>query len=170
MMRRTVIAAVLSVGMIAVGVAQAGAASTRTEYIAQVDPICQSFVGSINDARTAYNKNHKRWGRDLNHGSLKRWERQTHRTFQSLGTLVQIEAALTDQIAAVPPAAEDAATINAWLTGRNKAERFGYSAALAFDSFKFDLFGKRLNQSNRAFATGIKAIFGFGFQTCGVIV
>ena len=169
-MRRAVIGAVLSVGVIAVGAAPAGAASTRAEYIAQVDPICQSFVGRINDARTSYSRSYKRWGRDLNHGSLKRWERQTHRTFQSLRTLIQIEAALTDQIAPVPPPAEDATTINAWLTGRNKAERFGYSAALAFDSFKFDLFGKRLNQSNRAYATGIKAISGFGLQTCGIIV
>lgn len=169
-MRRAVIGAVLSVGVIAVGVAPAGAASTRAEYIAQVDPLCQSFVSRINDARTAYNRNYKRWGHDLNHGSLKGWERQTHRTFQSLRTVVQIEAGLTDQIAAVPAPAEDAATIDAWLRGRNKAERIGASAAFAFDSFKFDLFGKRINQSNRAFATGLKAISGFGFQTCGVIV
>ena len=38
--------AVLSVGVIAVGAAPARAASTRAEYIAQVDPICESFVGT----------------------------------------------------------------------------------------------------------------------------
>jgi hypothetical protein len=165
---RAIALAPLAISVLAI--TPAHAASTRAEYIAQVDPICQSFVGRINDARTSYNRDYKRWARDLDHGSLKNWERQTHRTFQSLRALVGIEAGLTDQIAAVPPPAEDAATVNAWLTGRNKAERFGYSAALAFDSFKFDLSRKRINQSNKAFASGLKAISGFGFQTCGVTV
>ena len=43
-MRRAVITAVLSVGVIAVGAAPANGAATRAEYIAQADPICQTTM------------------------------------------------------------------------------------------------------------------------------
>ena len=33
----------------------------RAEYIAQVDPICESFVGTHDAAVKAYNKDAKRW-------------------------------------------------------------------------------------------------------------
>lgn len=53
-MRKAVMPFVLSVGLIAVWAAPADAASTRAEYVAQVDPICQSFVGPNDDAIGAY--------------------------------------------------------------------------------------------------------------------
>ena len=70
-MRRAVITAVLSVGVIAVGAAPARAASTRAEYIAQVDPICESFVGTHDAAVKAYNKDAKRWEHLAGKGTLK---------------------------------------------------------------------------------------------------
>ena len=58
-MRKGVIPFVLSVGLIAIWAAPADAASTRAEYIAQVDPICQSFVGPLGDSWAGYHKNYK---------------------------------------------------------------------------------------------------------------
>jgi hypothetical protein len=169
-MRKAVMPFVVSVGLIGVGAAPADAASTRADYVAQVDPICQSFAGPVNDAAKTYRKNFKDWERRLTKGSLKGWVRQTGRTFRSLRHLVQVNAGLTDQIAAVTPPAEDAGTINTWLTNRNKAERWAYSAALAFDGFKFDRFDKLNRRAGRAEDAGYRAISGFGFRVCGVSV
>lgn len=63
-MRKPVMPFVLSLGLIAVWAAPANAASTRAEYVAQVDPICQSFVGPQAKTIKTYNKNYKLWVRD----------------------------------------------------------------------------------------------------------
>ena len=158
----------LAIALIAAPTAHA--ASTRAEYIAQVDPICQSFGPSLHKAQKAYSKEYKEWERRLSKGTLKGWERQTHRTSQALRAFVQIDAGLTDQIAAVPPPAADAGTANAWLTGRNNGERWAFAAAKAFDRFKFNRFDKQLVRANKEYAAGLRAISGFGFQVCGVSV
>jgi hypothetical protein len=141
-------------------------ASTRAEYVAQVDPVCQSFVGPVNDAKTAY----KRWVRDLSKGTLHNWVRQTARTAISLRRLNHVHAGLTDQIAAIPPFSEDAATLATWLNDRRQVEAFADSAALAFGLFKFDRFRAQLRQAGVAEEAGIRAVSGFGFQVCGVTV
>jgi hypothetical protein len=169
-MRKAVMPFVLSVGLIAVWAAPAEAASTRAEYIAQVDPVCQAFAPQVNDAAEAYGKNVKELGRRSTKGTLKGWVRQTDRTFRSLRRLVQINAGLTDQIAAVPPTAEDAVTVNTWLTNRNKAERWAYSAAQALGGIKIGRYFKLIARAGRAEAAGFRAIAGFGFQVCGVSV
>jgi hypothetical protein len=75
-MRKAFMPFVLSVGLIAVWAAPANAASTRAEYIAQVDPICQSFVAPENAAFRSYRKNDKRWFHLASSGSLKAWLKQ----------------------------------------------------------------------------------------------
>jgi hypothetical protein len=169
-MRRTVMVAVLSVGVIAVGAVPANGAATRAEYIAQVDPICETFVGQVNNAKTAYNRNYKLWVRDLSKGTLKNWVKQTGRTARSLRALSEIHAGLTDQIAPVPPLANDAVAVGTWLNDRRQAETFANAAASAFGHFKFDQSNKKLRQANLIEAAGIRAIAGFGFQVCGVSV
>jgi hypothetical protein len=169
-MRKAVVPFVLSMGLIAVWASPADAATTRAEYIAQVDPICQSFVGPVNGAAKTYRKNFKEWERRLTKGTLKAWVRQTDRTFRSLRRLVQLDAGLTDQIAAATPPPEDAGTVNAWLTNRNKSERWAYSAALAFGGFKFDRFYKLIDRAIRFQDAAFRTISGFGFQVCGVSV
>src|SRR4051812_29634604 len=116
-MRKAVIPFVLSVGLIAIWAAPADAASTRAEYIAQADPVCQSFLGPVNNAKTSYNTNYKRWVRDLSKGTLHNWVRQTARTAISLRRLSHVEASLTEQLTAVPPLATDAGVISTWLNG-----------------------------------------------------
>jgi hypothetical protein len=169
-MRKAVMPFVLSMGLFAVGAAPAHADSTRAEYVAQVDPICQAFAPRLHNAGEAHRKNFKEWERRLTKGSLKAWVRQTDRTFRSLRRLVQINAGLTQQIAAVPPPPEDAGTINTWLTDRNRSERWAYSAALAFSGFKFDRFYKLIGRAVRLQDAGYRIISGFGFQVCGVSV
>lgn len=152
------------------GVAPAHAASTRAEYIGQVDPICQASVAPMDTAASAYKRNYKRWVRGLFHGTLKAWVKQTGRTARSLSQLNLLHTAVTNQIAAVPPLASDAGTIGTWLNDRRQAEAFATSAAAAFSRFKFDRFDKQLRRAGDADAAGVMAIAGFGFQVCGVSV
>jgi hypothetical protein len=160
--------ATAALATVLVGVAPAHAASTRAEYIGQVDPICQASVAPINAAKTAYTRNYKRWIRGLSHGTLKSWVKQTGRTARSLSQLNLAHAALTNQIAAVQPLTSDAGTIGTWLNDRRQAEGFAASAATAFSRFKFDRFDKQLRRAGTADAAGVMAIAGFGFQVCGV--
>jgi hypothetical protein len=169
-MRRALIVLVVSMGLIAGIAAQAEGASTRAEYVAQVDPICQAFAGPQIKAGKAFTKNYKLWVRDLSHGTLKNWVRQTDRTARSLRHFDQIHASLTDQIAGVPPLPDDAGTVDTWLNDRRQADAFSEAAASAFGHFKFDRFRRLVRRANQADGAGADAISGFGFQVCGVTV
>ncbi|HEY6638226.1 MAG TPA: hypothetical protein VIZ61_11140 [Solirubrobacterales bacterium] len=153
-----------------VGVAPAHAASTRAEYIGQVDPICQASVAPMATAASAYKRNYKRWVRLLFHGTANAWVKQTGRTARSLSQLNLVHAAVTNQIAAVPPLASDAGMIGTWLNDRRQAEAFSSSAAAAFGRFKFDRFDKKLRRADAADRAGVMTIAGFGFQVCGASV
>jgi hypothetical protein len=156
----------------AVAVPPAHAASTRAEYIAQVDPICQSFVGPENAALHAYRKNAKRWDRLASKGTLKAWLKQTRRVSQSLLRLTQLDTTLNDQIAAVTPPATDAGTIGAWLNARGQANAFAAAAARALNRPvpAISKYFKLVDRANAALDAASRAIAGFGFQVCGVSV
>jgi hypothetical protein len=171
-MRKAVVPFVLSVGLIAVWAAPADAASTRAEYIGQVDPICQSLVDPHDAAVRAYNRSAKRMLHLSGSGTLKAWLAATRRASKLLTALTQVEVALLDQIAAVPPAAPDVGTIGTWLNGRRQSDALAASAAVALNRPvpQVGKFFKRIKQANSAFAAADRAIEGFGFQVCGVIV
>jgi hypothetical protein len=155
-------------GLIGVGAASADAASTRAEYIAQVDPICQTFVGPENTAISTYHRNYKRWIHDATHGTLKNWVKQTRRTASSLAAFSQIHASMTEQVAAVPPVDADAGLITTWLNGRRQADAFATSAASALKRINVGRYFKLVRKVDKAEAAGAAAINGFGFHVCGV--
>ena len=168
-MRRAVIAAVLSMGVIAVGAAPANGAATRAEYVVQADAICQAVRGQASDADSAYIKNYKRWFRVAKSGTLKAFVRQTRRTAGSLLRFTQIHMSVTDQIAAVPSPAADAGTVNTWLNYRRQSDVFSTSAASALKHFKFERFFKQNDHADTAEAAGRETIAPFGFQVCAVL-
>jgi hypothetical protein len=171
-MRKAVMPFVLSMGLLAVWAAPADAASTRAEYIAQVDPICQSFVGPENVAYKAYRKNDKRESHLAGKGTLKAWLNATRRTSKSLTRLVQLDMSLVDQIAAVSPPAADAGTVGTWLNLRRQTNAFAASAAAALNRPvpAVGKYFKLVDRANASIAAEQRAISGFGFQVCGVSV
>jgi hypothetical protein len=161
--------AVVLLAIPVVAVAPADAASTRAEYIAQVDPICQSFVDPANVAVNRELQSFDKWLRNGGiSGKGKAWKRATRRLAGSLKGLAQIRASLTAQIAAVPPPPDDAETVGRWLDARRQSEALATSAALALRTFKIRLFNKRFLAAATAYVTSGRAISGFGFQVCGV--
>jgi hypothetical protein len=171
-MRKAVLPFVLSLGLITVWAAPAEAASTRAEYIAEVDPICQSFVGPEKAALHAYRKTAQRWDRLASKWTLKAWLKQTRRVSRSLLRLTELDTTLNGQIAAVPPPAADAGTIGAWLSARGQANALAAAAARALNRPvpQIGKYFKRVKQANASLDAAGRAIAGFGFQVCGVSV
>jgi hypothetical protein len=149
----------------------ASAASTHAEYIAQVDPICQTFVGPMNDAFRAYFRNEKRLGSVAKKGTLKQFGAQTKRTARSLKRIAQLHADLTNQIATVPPTTEDFGTIGTWLNHRRQEEALLRSAASILVQFRpYKQYFRKLNMADAADAAATRTASGFGFQVCEVSV
>jgi hypothetical protein len=170
-MRKAVMPFVLSVGLIAVCAVPANAASTRAEYVAQVDPICQSFVGPHDNAVRAFLKNEKLLRPVAKHGTLRQFGAQTKRIARSLKRVVGIEANLTNQIATVPPPEADFATVSTWLNYRRQEEALLRSAASILVQFRPDKqYLRKLNQANGADQAGTRTVSGLGFQVCEVII
>jgi len=158
---------VLSVGLLAVGGAgHARAASTHAEYVAQVDPICQSWAGTLGRAAAAYNHNLKRLGRLAKSGTLRAFARQDKRTADALNHLGSMHTSATNQIESVQPVPEDARVILAWITDRRRAENYIWSAAGALRRGRFARFSQQIGQANEAVVTSLHDIAEFGFQVC----
>jgi hypothetical protein len=148
----------------------ASAASTRAEYIAQVDPICTSYAGPLGNAFKTYHKNFKSMNRNAKSGTLKAFLRSLKRTAGSLNGIAQLHATMIEQIAAVPPVATDVPIINNWLNALRLEQSNELGAATALRHFKIGVFFKRLNQADGAVNAADDASRGFGFTACGVTV
>jgi hypothetical protein len=166
-MRRALIVLMLSMGLIAAEAGQADAASTRAEYIAQVDPICQTFVGPMGDAFAAYQRSFKALNRAAKSGNTKRFLRGTKRTAASLNRIAQTRTSLLDQITPVQTVAADAGTVNTWLGDLRQESGFEKAAATAVLGLKIGKFFHNLRQADAAQSAGGGAIAGFGFKVCG---
>jgi glutamine synthetase adenylyltransferase len=148
----------------------AGAASTRAEYIAQVDPICQSFVAPVTDSFKAYHRAFKTMNRRAKTGPLKAFFKSIRRTASTLNTIAQVHLSMLQQIAAVPPPSADMAQISAWTTALGQEQANEVSATTALRQFRFGVFFKRLGQADAAVNAAATAISGFGFTVCSVAV
>jgi hypothetical protein len=143
---------VLSLGVIAVGAAPAKGATTRTEYIVQVDPICQA---TINAQRQAAGP--KGFVGPLNHGHYKAAGRSMRRVFAAFGPGVE-------QVAAIQSPTADAQLIGTWVQDLRAQVPLGTRVAglLLHDRLPRKLIG-RLGKLNRT----TQAVVGnFGFQFC----
>jgi hypothetical protein len=166
-MRKAVMPFVLSVGLIAVWATPANAASTRAEYIAQVDPICQSFVGPMGDAWGTFTRAFKRTTRAAKAGNTKAFLRAVKNESQSLNQLAATRASLIGQITALPPPEADAATIGTWLNHLRQEVAFESAGASANLKLQIGKYFRKLRQADKAERAGGQAISGFGFQVCG---
>jgi hypothetical protein len=166
-MRRAIVVSLLSIGLLATSAAPAAAAPTRAEYIAQVDPMCQSLVGPMGAAWSSFNKAFKQTNHAAKKGNTKAFIRGARATIRSLNTLSATRTGLTDQIAAVQPPDADASTVSTWLGDRRLQAAFESSAASALAKGQFGKFFHRLGGAGRAQTAGRAAVAGFGFATCG---
>jgi hypothetical protein len=155
-----------AIAAVCMSAAPAQAATSRAEYIAQVDPICQSVMPSLDQTWAAYNRNYKHWIRQATHGTLKAWVKQTRRTAAALNRLNQVEISLTNQLAAIPPAPGDEAVIGTWLSYRRQSDGLGMAAAVALNHIQVSKFFKLARQADKAAYAGVQVAETVGFQVC----
>jgi hypothetical protein len=167
-MRKALVALVLSICLLGAWPGAAAAAPTRAEYIAQVDPICQSFVAPLGAAWRSYNKAFKATNRAVNKGNTKGFLRGTKKLSQALNGISSNRNTMIGQIAAVPPPDLDAGTIATWLNALRQEVGFESSAARAILALKIGKFFKFGRQADDAETAGKQAIAGYGFAVCGV--
>ena len=167
-MRRSTIAVILSLGLIAASADAAAAAPTRADYVAQVDPICQSAVGPLGAVWSAYNKTFKRTDHAVKVGNTKGFLRGTKKLSQLLVQLSGTRTGMINQIAAVQPPDADAGTVGTWLGDLRQEVTFEQSAARAILRLRIGKFFSKLRSADRASAAGKAVISGFGFHVCGV--
>jgi hypothetical protein len=167
-MRKAVMPFVLSVGLITVWAAPAEAAATRAEYVAQVDPICQSSVGPLGAAWGAYHRSAKRTNHAAKVDNIKGFLSGTKKESITLNRLSTTRTGMIEQIASVPPPDTDAGVMAVWLNDLRQESALEGAAASAVLGLQIDKFFKRLGQADKAQNAAKTAIAGFGFQVCGV--
>jgi hypothetical protein len=79
----------------------------------------------------------------------------------------RVEDRLFDQIAAVTPPAEDAATVSAWINHRRQANAYNLATASAIKNFKIRKANRLISRADAEAEASERAISGFGLQVCG---
>jgi hypothetical protein len=186
-MRRATIVLVASLALIAAGATRAGAfvpgpTPTHDQFIAQLDSVCQPFVGQVNGAFGTYssassqlNRSAKRVNRAHKHGnrkalkkSIRAFVRATKLTGESLSALAQIQASLLDQINTLTPPPEG--WFFSWYQHLKDEQSAEGSAAAAILQLRIAQFFTALDQADAAQQAAHRDISGIGLQVCSEMV
>lgn len=103
---------------LAIGATSASAASTRAEWVAQVDPICQNGQAQEAVVIQPLRRATKSASRHRDSRKLRRRLSRTFRRYYQ--QRAAIESAVNVQIAAVPPAPDDVSLVQVWLRARGE--------------------------------------------------
>jgi hypothetical protein len=157
---RTGPAALAFVGLaLAVVAAPASAATTRADWVAQVDPICQSAKKPADRAIGAWFKALNKKGALDRPYKPKEFEREfTGISARLTSRLVAIYSRVTTDIAAVVPAPGDESVVATWLADRNS---FAEQARVATRALKHRKF-KRANRLYKAVRNTLREANGVG--------
>lgn len=155
---------------LAVMAAPANATATRAEYVAQVEPICESAQKPTFKAYFAFAKGFRKAGLNGDDPDVsKRIMRISDRLLAVFYLRVSnIYARTTSRITAVPPAAGDEQTVAAWLAGRTRAALLGSQAGRAAKHRKVKRAAHLLDQGIAASQDGAKLVSDYGFKFCAL--
>jgi hypothetical protein len=157
----------LAAAVLSTAAGTAEAASTRAEYVNQVDPICQAAHGEEHKTFANFNKRTKRLVRESVQNGTKIPKHGVRQVVHYYKRVARVELRLSGQIAAVPPLAADAAMVAEWLQIRNQwaallphaIQAAAHGRPKAFTR----LVGKAYSAQDRAEAL----VESFGFRFCG---
>jgi hypothetical protein len=150
---------------LAITASSASAASTRAEYIAQVDPICQAaHVTNKAAARRFKKRAHQlvRRGMDPDHPS----SAGIRAVVRFYGLVLRVDRRADTEIARVTPPPGDEELITEWLQTRSRVPTRLKQFIRAFSAGKEH---KARRAISRAFKAGFNAynlMRGFGFRHC----
>lgn len=149
----------------AVSAVPAQAATTRAEYVAQVEPICvaaqkptiKTYASLFKAIPTADDPEH------LTKREVRRADRALGRFYTQLSA---IYGRTSSRIAGVPPAHGDENTVAAWLAGRTQAQTLGLAAGRAARHQKLRRASRLLKRATAASDDAARLVAGFGFHVC----
>jgi hypothetical protein len=151
-MRKAVMPFVLSVGLMAVWAAPAGAASTRAEYALQADPICRSA-----DQDTT-----RLWKRFLRLNKRSKSKGATN----ALRSIKARTKSSNRELRLIAPPPGDEALIGEWLGIWDQiATRWGF-AALGYKLKLWSELDNQLHQISQRVREARRVVSGFPFQAC----
>lgn len=160
------LAAVIVAVTCLVWAASAQAASTRAEWVAQVEPICQASLPAATAANGNVNRKAKNLTRTAKHGSNRAFVRAIRAFAHAIQAYTAIDDALTNQLAGVPPVSTDTAAVANWLQGRRNTTALANAAAQALLRLKIRKSFGLLNQANAAYEQAVSSVSGFGLNAC----
>jgi hypothetical protein len=155
--------------VLSVSVPAAGAAATRAEYVAQVDPICQAGQRDMRVEAKRQNPAIKKIRQKLEQGGLSRQREEL-----LLGKLAAKEFAptlkvfprVTTQITAVVPAPGDESLVAGWLSARQVYSRLIERAIHAARQGKTPTYNRHIENGTAKLIEGEIPVEGFGFRFC----
>lgn len=151
--------------------ASANAATTRAEYVAQVDPVCLAGLAQTDAKARPFAKKLARWDKQMKRThSRKARARILRRQLRALarfyGSMAVIEQGVNAQIAAIPPAIEDTSLVQIWLRARGEQVVLTQRLFRAFAKGDFfsaiDLLSQVQSKSDEA----SDLVRDFGFRYC----
>jgi hypothetical protein len=165
------IALAITVIVLAITAASASAATTRAEYVAQVEPICQAGVAQEEAAARPLAKKLKQLQRSRRQAhsrkAIRRFAKRELRLLVRFYDLVaRVEQEVTSQIAAVPPAIEDTSLIQVWLRVRNEQAVVTQRLIRAFAKGSFFAAFDLILEATAKSAEAADLVRDFGFQYC----
>jgi hypothetical protein len=141
--------------------------ATRTEYAAQLDPICQSYEKPVNKLVERFVKRTRGLLKQQIEGDVAQTEGRLLRAFGRLfQDSTKLVGRMTNQISAVPPPPGDEMTIAAWLQSRRAYGPIVRSAARAARSERANRMLALLGKAGRTVTAGDQLVASFGFRQC----
>jgi hypothetical protein len=115
---RGLMALAIAVIALAITATTASASTTRADWVAQVDPICQN--GQAQEA-TAFQPLLRATKRESRHRDSRKQRKRVQRAFRLYNQQqAAIEHAVNAQIATIPPAPDDVSLVQVWLRARGE--------------------------------------------------
>jgi hypothetical protein len=167
--------AALAITVIALPIAAtpANAATTRAEYVAQVDQVCGSFTPQFTKLSRSLKKLVGKSNEVVTESDAQE-KRRLNRIFRGLGRFVGKEAkvlgAMTEQVALVPPAPGDEAAVAQWIAGLRQFVSLQAQSAPAFKHRRLGRAAELSQQSLAALNSGGAAVKDWGISTCLVTI
>jgi hypothetical protein len=160
----------ISIAALALVAATASAASTRAEYVSQVDRVCTSFVPQF--AKLAHPL--KKVERNLKQNRADETGAHEKRRFNRLlrvlgrytGSSAKVLAAMTEQVALVGPAPGDETAVAQWIEGLKQFAALQAQSAPALKNHKLGQAAALSQRSVAAVNSGGAAVADFGISAC----
>ena len=128
------------------------AATTRSEYVQQADPVCGHAGYAMGLALRGF-------PRDMKKGEYRRAAAKLRRAFAIFKTMIA-------DLAVIPPPQADATLIARWLDSLRGQTQIGDGLARAIARKQFKQMVKKANQLSAAERQSDQLVSGFGFQYC----